>query len=129
MIKNSLNRLLRKYYWMPIIALAVLGSGWLSLQAWSYLHTPQVIDIFWNPTLQMWEPIYAPATSELANIILGIPVFFMMWWYSPVYFQIPYTLSLLYLILLFWERRPCIDASSGREKDEKQGKLPLTNGW
>jgi len=100
-----------KYYWMPIIALAVLGSCWLSIRAWYFLHTPRLIDMFWNSTLHMWEPVYYPELPEYVNVIMFVPVVFVTWWESPVYFQVPYVLSLFYSMLLLWGYRPCIDVA------------------
>jgi len=92
---------------MPIVAIAFLGSFWLSLGAWNSLHTPRLVDIFWSPTLNMWEPIYYPAPSLWMQALLFLPTVIVMWWDAPLYFQIPYTLSLLYSLLLAWAYYPC----------------------
>ena len=118
-MKNSLNRLLEKYYWIPIIAIAFLGSWWLGIRAWDNLHTSRLVDIFWNPTLHMWEPVYYSALPEWIYCLLLAPTMAVEWWYAPIYFQLPYTLSVLYSLLLFEAHRPCIDVSSGRVGDEK----------
>ena len=116
---NNLNRLLRKYYWMPIVALAVLGSWWLGIRAWDYLTQPILLDIIWNETLHIYEPIYfTPSYPEWVNAIMLVPAVFLMWWSAPVYFQIPYALAFLYSLLLAWGYYPCIDVPSGRVPDE-----------
>lgn len=110
-MKSKFIGLLRKYYWVPIVTLAILGSWWLGLYAWNDLHRPLLVDMFWSPALNMWEPVYYPPSPEWINALLLTPTMVVVWWNSPIYFQIPYALAVIHSLWLLWAYRPCIDVT------------------
>ena len=88
---------------MPLLVVAIVGSLWLSMRAWHYLEAPVILDVFWNPTLRMMEPVYAPSIPEpwgsLVRIVMLVPTVATMWWHSPLWFQVPYLASMIWIIL------------------------------
>ena len=83
----------REYYWVPLLAMVVLGSWWLSIRAWDYLHYPIIAGMFWSP-------LYRPSYPEWQTLLMLIPTVLLMWWYSSILFQIPYLFSMFWL--LWW---------------------------
>lgn len=79
-------------------AVFVAFTIYYSIQAWTQLHTPMLLDILWNPTMQLYEPIYMFPSPEYVNVLLFIPTAFGAWWNSPIYFQVPYLVSVVWLL-------------------------------
>ncbi len=113
-----IKKLAIKYYWIILLAIAIGGNWWLSIRAWDYLHTPIILDYFYNPTLKMYEPVELSPLPEFWNMLMLMPAVFLMWWHSPIYFQIPYTISFIWLVFMIWAYRnisPVCVASSKEE--------------
>ena len=115
-----IKKLASKYYWVILLAIVILGSIWLDIRAWNYLHEPIILDYFYNPTLKMYEPVELIPLPEVWNVIMLMPTVFLMWWHSPIYFQIPYTISFAWLVFLLWAYRPCIDIPLTRVASSKE---------
>jgi len=94
---EKIKKFCKMYYWILLLAFAIGGSWWLSIRAWDYLHIPIIIDSFWNDSLKMYEPIYAPPMPEWIHLFVLAPVIITMWWHSPFWFQPLYTISMIWL--------------------------------
>jgi len=93
-----------RYYWVLVILFYVLGSLWLSLRAWDYLHAPVVLDYFWNESLHMYEPINGLGRLEWLNALLLPLVVVREWWYSPWWFIPIYACCTLWVCWQLWYR-------------------------
>ena len=98
------KKYLSKYYWILLLGITIFGSWWLSIRAWDYLHAPIILDSFWSESLKMWEPVYAPEVPEWIHLLTLTPVIGLMWWYSPIWFQLIYTPCMLWFLLQVYIR-------------------------
>ena len=96
-------RKLLKFYWIPILLLAVGGSWWLSIRAWDYFHAPKLLEL-----------------PEYWYVIFLIPRVATEWWNSPIYFQIPYVISLPWVALKFYSYTGAANSGSRFGKGESK---------
>ena len=82
---------------------------WFGLQAWYYLNTPIVLDYFYNPTLKIYEPIEVMPIDNSWNTLLFLPTMVLIWWGSPLYIFIPFSLFMTWCFILIIVYRPCVD--------------------
>ncbi len=97
-----------KYYWMATLIILVLFTAYFGIQAWHYVNQPVLLDMFWNETLKMYEPIYAPRSPEFITVWFVPVAMFTIWWHSPLYIFIPFNLFMGWCALLIIAYRPCI---------------------
>ena len=73
------------------------------LRAYYMVITPELIGSFWNPTLQMYEPVYLETPLFFKSLFFP---FYMgvAWWYSPWYiFILPSVTIILYLYSIWFQ--------------------------
>ena len=101
-----------RYHWVILLSCFMALTICFIGDSIKWLYAPQLVDIIWNDTLHMLEPIYIGAPIEMieqniwVSIILIPMSFFDVWFSSPIYISVSYGLLLLWFGIFIWSHVP-----------------------
>ena len=97
-----------KYFNLSVLTIFLLLAFFGALQAWNYMNYPNVMGSFYNPTLDMYEPVYEarPLTPWLYPLYgVNYLVFKSPTWYKLSYFLLGAYVILIYVLPFASTRR------------------------
>jgi len=91
-----MSKLREDWLWFFLLAVFSSLTILMALNAWSFISYPIVLDSFWNPTLKMWEPVYATQITGWWRILPFIAAFYTS---SPWYVTYFWGASILLIVV------------------------------